>query len=160
MPLRAVLVGQGSAYGVLYHRGHGPACSGGADEAAVNTTAPTSTAPATLDEAVAGSVESVPIPAIAVLQPESDGQYATYLLPEGVSVEALDDWYRIQLPDGDAFGTWTWCRTELIAQQIDRIYHHPGTNEILGVTISKNDPDDGDQVFIAISRDESGPANC
>ncbi len=137
------------------------ACSsGGGDEAAVTTTAAPSTTSSGLGEPVAGSVEAMPVPSIAVLQPDSDAQYATYVLPAGISVEAIDDWYKTQLPDGEPFGSWTWCRTELIAAQIDRIYHHPGTNEILGLTISKNDPEDGDQAFISLGRDESGPANC
>ncbi len=61
---------------------------------------------------VASSFEGLPIPEVAVIDPDlSGGASETYHLPDGTKAKALRRWYKEELPIGQAFGDWSWCES-------------------------------------------------
>lgn len=108
--------------------------------------------PDPLDPPSASGIEGVPVPNGAQLRSDVSGPIdAAYTVP-GTTYSALVAWYQRNMPDGSAFGGWEWCDVSAHDTLHGKIYHQPGTNRILGVTISSGDPPG-----ILIGHDDSGP---
>lgn len=68
----------------------------------------------TLGPAKASHVQSLPIPAQAQLQKlQSHVAEGYYLLPPGVSLNALNNWYRKHLSAGEPWHDWSPCQLHL-----------------------------------------------
>ena len=100
---------------------------GGSSPSANSHPEPTSLQSITVPESVSGlgsakysSIESVPIPGIAISVAGSSLADRTdqYELPDWVTEEALSRWYDQNLPRGGNFEAWIWCEEFLPSQQL------------------------------------------
>jgi hypothetical protein len=75
----------------------------------------------------------------------------TYHVP-GATFDELRAWYERELPEGNAFGQWTWCEKFVSSEYSQKTYAKTGTSQILTVIAATGTPPG-----IVIAIDESGP---
>ena len=105
-----------------------------------------------LDPAKSSAIEGVPIPQTAQVEPTSPAAgMETYRVP-GATFDELRVWYERELPEGKAFGQWTWCEKFVSSDYSQKTYAKPGTTQILSVIVATGTPPG-----IVIAADDSGP---
>jgi hypothetical protein len=118
--------------------------------------APVMARPAKLGPPVASAVEGLPVPTLAMLQPPTAGVSSTiYKLPKGVTPKMLTTWYAEKLPVGQGFGSWTWCQLQTGKTFREWIWTHPGTTELLALTIVNEKKSAPPGILLGV--DQSGP---
>ncbi len=107
----------------------------------------TSATPHALGASRASSVQGLPVPQQAQVVAQVGRHVVSYILPLGISLGALDQWYRIKLVPGRPWRGWTWCaparhggRTEGTRRDWDR--------GEASLSLSTSAVDDQDRIYV------------
>lgn len=125
---------------------------------------PASAKSPTLGAAVPSTIEGLPVPAVAKLDPKLHsnggafgGMGDGYQLPKGVTASALKSWYATVLPTRAPYRGWTWCGTVSTKTALQWSWLHPGTKDLLYITLVFEKPPTPLGILVRI--DESGPCS-
>lgn len=108
-----------------------------------------------LDPPKSSGIENMPIPESAEtvnLVPSSSASASEEYEVPGATFDQLRAWYEQQLPEGHAFGQWTWCEKFVSDTYSSKIYTKAGTARLLTVLVTADTPPG-----ILVAVDDSGP---
>jgi hypothetical protein len=115
------------------------------------TEVPAVTISGNLDPSKSSAIEGLPIPQTAQVEPSTAAGSGTYRVP-GATFDELRAWYERALPEGKAFGQWSWCEKFVSSEFSQKTYAKPGTTQLLTVIVAADSPPG-----IVIAVDDSGP---
>ncbi len=117
---------------------------------------------------IPSEIEGFPVPDVAILENLELGvgalandtvmDNADYRLPPGVTVSDVRQWYQAVQPQGEDFGSWSWCESVPLGNSVYYWWAQPGTDQMLGIFIAEGSPVEGmPSTSLRVTSENSGP---